>query len=178
MTTLYKVAGMGMLWALAMAGSAEAQLSRDGGRTQISADQLVVAERESQAVYLGAVDAVQGDARLRADKLTISFEGTSDSPDGGGFGSIDTMLAEGNVYYITPDLRARGDTGNYNADTEIIELLGNVVISRGTDIAEGDCLRLNVPTGESTLGCKNGTKGRVTTVITPQSDESDASESD
>jgi len=88
------------------------------------------------------------------------------------------MLAEGNVYYITPDLRARGDTGNYNADTEIIELLGNVVISRGTDIAEGDCLRLNVPTGESTLGCKNGTKGRVTTVITPQSDESDVSESD
>ena len=170
-------ASLCILGAFMIAYPAQAQLSAEGGRTQISADRLDVAERESTAVYVGAVDAIQGDARLRADKLTINFSGTDDSPEGGGFGSIETMLADGDVFYITPDLSARGDTGNYDADTEIITLTGNVVISRGSDIAQGDCLSLNVPTGESTLGCsapgEGGQRGRVTTVITPGTNNSD-----
>ncbi len=170
-------ASLCILGAFMIAYPAQAQLSAEGGRTQISADRLDVAERESTAVYVGAVDAVQGDARLRTDKLTINFSGTDDSPNGGGFGSIETMLAEGNVYYVTPDLKARGDKGAYSQDSDVIILTGNVVISRGSDIATGDCLRMKVETGESTLGCKvpgqTGPRQRPTTIINPQSNNSD-----
>lgn len=159
---------LGLLLAL----PASAQLSREGGRTQINSNELKVAERESRAVFIGEVDAVQGDARLRADTLTVNFAGTDVDQEGGGFGDIQDMLAEGNVYYVTPQLTARGNRGTYAALDETIVLTGDVVISRGDDIARGECLTLKVETGESTLGCggksEGGDKGRVTLIITPE----------
>lgn len=149
---------------------ANAQLSRDGGKTQINSDKLQVADRESRAVFIGRVDAVQGDARLRADTLTVNFAGTGARAEGGGFGDIDNMLAEGNVFYVTPDFTARGNKGTYAALDETIVLTGDVIISRGDDIAQGECLTLKVETGESTLGCGSGESGagkRVTLIITP-----------
>ena len=81
------------------------------------------------------------------------------------------------MFYITPDLRARGDKGTYDEAANVIVLTGNVVISRGSDIATGDCLRMKVETGESTLGCKvpgqTGPRQRPTTIINPQSNNND-----
>jgi len=181
MKTVFKPSGRrGALWriggalaaGLVLALPANAQLSREGGRTQINSNELKVAERESQAIFIGEVDAVQGDARLRADTLTVNFAGTDVGQQSGGFGDIQDMLAEGNVYYVTPQLTARGNRGTYAAADETIVLTGDVVISRGDDIARGECLTLKVETGESTLGCggqgDDGDKGRVTLIITPE----------
>ena len=155
---------------------AGAQLSRDGGRTQIGANQLEVAERDSRAVYIGDVDVVQGDARLRADRLTINFAGNSTSENGGGFGDIDNMIAEGNVFYITPELRARGNRGEYQAATETIVLTGDVIISRCGDVAKGEKLVLKTETGQSTLdGGENAE--RVVTIIDPEEDTAQECES-
>lgn len=145
---------------------AAAQLSPDGGPVQITAAQLDVFEKENRAVYVGDVDVIQSTARLRADKLTINFKS---SESGGGFSSPDTMVAEGDVFYVTPDLRARGDRGVYTSDTDTVLLTGNVILSRGEDIATGDCLTLRISAGQSTLGCgeSDGTGRRVTTQITP-----------
>jgi len=160
-----------LLAGLVLALPAHAQLSREGGRTQINSNELKVAERESRAVFIGEVDAVQGDARLRADTLTVNFAGTDVDQEGGGFGDIQDMLAEGNVFYVTPQLTARGNRGTYAAADETI-VTGDVVISRGDDIARGECLTLKVETGESTLGCGSQSeaadKGRVTLIITPE----------
>lgn len=153
---------------LLLAWPASAQLSRDGGRTQIGAAKLDVAERDSIATYTGDVDVVQGDARLRADKLTINFSGNPDNPNGGGFGDILTMLAVGDVYYITPALTARGDRGTYDAETEEIVLIGNVLVSRCEDVAKGQRLTFNVSTGQSSLDGKKADgeeSSRVVTII-------------
>jgi len=131
-----------------------------------------VAERESRAVYLGDVDVVQGDARLRADKLTINFAGDPNSANGGGLGDIDNMVAEGNVFYITPDLRARGNRGEYNASTETIVLTGDVIISRCGDVAKGEKLILKTETGQSTLDGGDG-GDRVVTVIGTETNTTD-----
>lgn len=157
-----------LMGGLLLAGSATAQLSRDGGQTQIFANKLDVAERNSLAVYVGDVDVVQGEARLRADKLTINFAGNPQSENGGGFGDILNMLADGNVFYITPALRARGDKGTYDAETETIILTGNVIVSRCEDVAKGERLTFNVATGQSSLdGGQDKTEEstRVVTVI-------------
>ena len=156
------------------AGAASAQLSPDGGPIQVNADRLDVFEKENRAVYVGNVDVVQSTARLQADKLTINFKTSGEGPEGGlsaGFTSPDTMVAEGDVFYVTPDLKARGDKGIYTSDTDTVEFTGNVILSRGEDIAQGECLTLQISAGQSTLGCGTGT-GRVTTVITPDSQDS------
>lgn len=151
---------------LVLALPASAQLSREGGRTQIGADKLDVAERDSIAVYSGDVDVVQGDARLRADTLTINFAGNAASQNGGGFGEILTMMALGNVYYITPALRAKGDQGTYDAKTEEIVLTGNVIVSRCEDVAQGQRLTFNVSTGQSSLDGQDSSDGKPSRVVT------------
>lgn len=158
-----------------LSAPANAQLSRQGGKIQVGADQLDVAERDNQAIYIGNVDVVQGDARLRADRLIINFGSSSDDDTraagvAGGFGDLTNMLAEGEVFYITPDLRARGDRGVYTASTDTVVLTGNVIVSRGQDIAKSECLTLNITAGQSTLGCvSDDTSGeRVISIFNPR----------
>ncbi len=173
--------GLSMVWLCSvMPGSALAQLGSSDAQVQISADTLQARERESRLIYLGNVDVTQGDARLRADNLTINFQpGTDGQASGvsGSFDEIETMVATGDVFYITPDLRARGDEGIYTRQTDTVFLKGNVVITRGEDnVAKGDCLTLELSSGVSTLGCgdeiaADEATSRVVTVINTQSSE-------
>ncbi len=160
---------LGLLAMLALPFAAMAQLSPNGGPIQVNADRLDVFERQNQAVYIGNVDVIQSTARLRADRLVINFRSDATGREdgiGGGFSSPETMEAEGDVFYVTPDLRARGDRGVYTSETDTVVLTGNVILSRGEDIATGECLTLQISAGRSTLGCAES-GGRVTTQITP-----------
>jgi len=150
---------------------ASGQLSDQGGPIRVSADRSSVMDREREVVMTGNVDIIQGDARLRADKVTLSYSGDgAGSGVGGGFGDIRTMFAEGEVFYITPDLRARGDTGEYVAETERITLSGEVVLIRCNDVARGRQLIIDVAAGTSTL---SGGDGRVGMFIEPSEDGSE-----
>lgn len=146
--------------AATLAGGAAAQLSSEGGPIRVNADTSSVLERERRVVVVGNVDIVQGDARLRADEVTLFYSGRSDD-DGssgisGGFGDIESMRATGDVFYVTPDLKARGDVGVYDANSDIIRLTGEeVVLIRGEDVARGCQLELKVAEGRSNLkGCE------------------------
>ena len=70
------VLAIGLSGALTFAASA--QISGQRGPIQIEADQLDFIDSEARAVYVGNVDAVQGDARIRAEQLTIYFEQRSE----------------------------------------------------------------------------------------------------
>jgi len=145
--------------AVGLAGSASAQLSSEGGPIRVNADTSSVLERERRVVVIGNVDIVQGDARLRADQVTLFYSDRSGGGAGGiggGFGDIESMTATGDVFYVTPELKARGDVGTYNAMTDIITLTGEeVVLIRGEDVARGCELELKVSEGRSNLkGCE------------------------
>ncbi|MEO0464931.1 MAG: LptA/OstA family protein [Pseudomonadota bacterium] len=146
--------------AFLLVGSASAQLSSEGGPIRVNADTSSVLERERRVVVIGNVDIVQGDARLRADQVTLFYSDRDGETGGGGiggsFGDIERMTAVGDVFYVTPDLKARGDTGTYNATTDVITLTGEeVVLIRGEDVATGCELELKVAEGRSNLkGCE------------------------
>lgn len=177
---------IGSCIALTLALPGAAQLSREGGRTQINADRADVSEKENQTVFVGNVDVIQGDARLRADQLTIYFRENQSNGSGvsGGFGGDpERMVAEGDVFYVTSDLQARGDRAVYLDATRVVTMEGNVLLSRGEDnVARGECLTLNVDTGQSTLGCgEEGTRIVVTfnsDNVSPGENEPDATEPD
>ena len=158
---------------LVFSGMAHAQLSSKGGPIQVEADRGEVLERQKRAIYTGNVDVTQGDARLRADKVTVVYDGQTDSTASGtGFGDLTAIIAEGEVFYVTPDLKARGNKGTYDAMTEVIRLEGDVIITRGDDVARGEHLELYLRDGRSVLGDAEG--GRIKTVLTPG--DSEASE--
>ena len=156
---------------LATALPAQAQISADGGPIRLNADRSSVFEREQRVNVVGNVDIVQGTARLRADRVTLFYSpGTGAAGGtGSGFGAIEQIVAAGEVFYITPELKARGDRGTYAAETDTITLEDNVVLIRCEDVARGDKLIIRVTEGRTTL--EGGEEGRVQMLIVPGSED-------
>ena len=162
-----------MTAAMLMAAPAMAQLSGKGGPIQVKADRSEVLDRRKQVIITGNVDIVQADTALRADKVVLSYTGTSATRSGGiggSFGDIKTMEATGNVFYLTPELKATGESGVYDAVNETIKLDGKeVILQRGEDFATGKCLVMNLKAGRTDLyGSPCGTeedRGRVVFLI-------------
>ena len=158
-----------LLACAAMAAPAWAQISSEGGPIYINSDRTESLERERKVLLIGNVDIQQGDARLRADKVTLVFsgkEGGGTSTLGGSFGQIQSMLAEGEVFYVTPELKAKGDRGLYEANIDTITMTGNVALMRGRDVAEGETLKLEIKNRRTTL---DGGDGRTRMMIDPDS---------
>ena len=156
-----------------LAAPAMAQLSGKGGPIQVKADRSEVLDKQKQVVITGNVDIVQADTALRADKVVLNYTGSSATRScgiGGSFGDIKSMQATGNVFYLTPDLKANGQTGVYDAVNETVKLGGpEVILQRGEDYATGKCLVMNLKAGRTDLyGSPCGTEensGRVIFLI-------------
>lgn len=145
---------------------AMAQLSGDGGPIRVNADTSEVLEKQRKVVLIKDVDIMQGDARLRANRVTINYSAGEEAAAGamGGFGDIQTLVAEGEVFYVTPDLKATGQRGVYDAQSDTITLTGDVVLVRGEDVATGSRLVMRLAEGRTIL---DGGEGRVQFNITP-----------
>ena len=159
-----------MTAAALFAPAALAQISGEGGPIRVNAGSSEVIERQRQVVLIDEVDIMQGDARLRANRVTISYAGGGDTEATGmgGFGDIRSLEAEGEVFYVTPELKATGDRGIYDAQADTITLTGDVVLVRGEDVATGSRLVMRLEEGRTTL---DGGEGRVQFNISPNSAE-------
>jgi len=149
-----------------LAGHAAAQVSGQGGPIRVNADRSEVIERQRQVVLIDNVDIMQGDARLRANRVTINYAGSGQTETSGltGFGDISSMEAVGEVYYVTPEIKATGDRGNYDAASDTIALTGDVVLIRGEDVATGKRLVMKLSEGRTVL---DGGEGQVQMQINP-----------
>lgn len=152
---------------------AAAQVSGQGGPIRVNADRSEVIERQRQVVLIDNVDIMQGDARLRANRVTINYAGSGETETSGltGFGDISSMEAVGEVYYVTPDIKATGDRGTYDAASDTITLTGDVVLIRGEDVATGRTLVMKLSEGRTIL---EGGDGQVQMNINPNQDGGDS----
>lgn len=150
--------------ALAQAGA----ISPPGeGPLDVSADDLDVFDRENRIVYSGDVNAVRGNTRLRADRIEVFFE----PAQGGGFGSVTRLVADGEVFYVTPAEVIRGDRGVYDFVAGEIVLTGDVVLTQGCNVSTGSQLTANLDTGVSQLaGSQDDAGERVRSVFFPGRD--------
>jgi len=144
-----------------------AQVSGEGGPIRVNADRSEVLDKERKVLLIDNVDITQGTARLRSDLVTLEYGGGGDTTTtglGSSFGDIRTMTARGNVFYITPDLKANGDVGVYVASTDTITMTGNIILVRGDDVAKGERLTIELAAGKTTL---DGGGSQVNMVIVP-----------
>jgi len=157
------IAGCSSALALGLlsAAPAQAQLSRDSSApVDLTADQLEVANAQCMATWRGSAEALQADARLRADVLKIYNQVGAARPQASGpsCGAVKKMEAEGNVYYVTPQQRVRGDAAVYDAATETIVMTGDVVAAQGRNVLRGERMVIHVKTGEAQM--QTNVKGR------------------
>jgi len=167
---LRKAAGAALCLAL-LATPALAQISSEGGPIYINSARTESLENERKVLLVGNVDIQQGTARLRADTVTIRFRpaaagggNSSGSSVISGFGQVENIVAEGNVYYVTPELKAKSERGVYELATDTITMTGKVALMRERDVAEGETLRMEVKNRRTTL---EGGSGRTRMVIDP-----------
>jgi len=147
---------------------------------EISADALEVLQADQVAIFSGNVDALQGDLRLQASELRVHYS----SGEGTG-GEISQLDANGDVHVSSPGETARGDSAIYNVLDAQVTMEGNVVLTQGGNVIQGDRLTIDLASGHSRIEggasvvTEDNGDGRVRGVFTiPRGEEGDATPED
>ena len=149
-------------------GSAQAQIAPGGGPIDIAADSLSVDDSTRTQTWSGKVEALQGQNRLRADRLVV-FHGKSGGGSAGGaaaMGDIEKMEARGNVYFVSPTQVVRGDVAVYTQATDTLVVTGDVILKQGENVLKGSRLVVQVGAGRATMD--EGSGSRVRGVFYPE----------
>ena len=155
----------GIALAAAVFGSAPAfaQINKQGGPIEVTASgSLEARSDEGLSIYTKDVVVTQGDARLKTDKLTVVCAKAAPDPKAvrganQSCGEVTSLIAEGAVYYITPDGKIRGDRAVYDYAAKIITVTGDVILSRDDgSVVNGTQLIYNVDAGRATMTSSNG----------------------
>lgn len=168
-----KLAALAVVAMAVIATPAAAQLSQSNSDApvDITADALEVVNNECVSIWSGSAEALQDRTRLRADVIKTYSKKSTGRPGavGGSCGALDRMEAIGNVYYVTPQQKVRGDNANYDVTAERIVITGDVVAVSGPNVIRGDRLVVNVATGDAQMqsGAKGPGKARPRAVIYP-----------
>jgi len=138
--------------------------TRSKAPIDITANEAEVIQSKCLAIWRGAADALyEKAAKLPRVEFTrptsVIGKNTVESLQSGiiyGFaaqvdGITERIVAEGHVYYVTPQQNARGDHAVYSAAADQIVITGDVILVQGRNVARGDKLTLKVSTREATL---------------------------
>lgn len=150
---------------LCMGGAVQAQSDESFGDQdhdrsapiEIVSDTLDVDDENGVAVFTGNVVATQDDMLLEGQEVRAYYNEAGD---------IERIEAYEDVVFISAGDRATGDEGTYYMDTEMVIMMGNVVVVRDGGLSsKGDEARINLATGRAQMA------GRVRTILTPQASE-------
>ena len=143
------------------AAGAQAQVSSEGGPVMVGGDSMHMDELAHTQTLVGRVEVIQDNARLRADKVVITRQ---PGANGRGFGEVVTIVATGNVYYVTPESTMKGDQAVYTKATDDMVLTGDVILTQNQNVTTGTRLVYNLTQKTTTFDA--GT-GRVKAIIYP-----------
>ena len=138
------------------------QMNRDQP-VKIESNTLEVRDKSQQATFTGSVKLTQGETILQCQTLVIFYEdnATPAGPkkgapataqkSGGGLGGqqIKRAEAKGDVRVTQKDQTARGDSGVFDVKSNSVTLIGNVVLTQGTNVVRGDRMFVDLNTGIS-----------------------------
>ena len=136
----------------------------------INAGRLDFLDKESKLVYSGGVVASQGDATLKCSKLTIFLvKGAMKNAQSGSGSSgdqIERMEAAGPVTITSKDQVGTGNSGLFDKKKNVVYLIGNPVLTQGSNITRGGPkARLVYDLNSGRARISGG--GRVTSVFVP-----------
>jgi lipopolysaccharide export system protein LptA len=156
-----RVAALALLlgWAMAPTGRAQTNLAgpadADDKVTVITSDRLTYDYAKHYALFEQNVVVTDPQLKILADRLMVIFD------EGG---KAKSVKAEGQVYLIQADKKAKAETAVYDVSTGEIVLTGRPQVSRGRDTLTGD--KITFWRNENRMKCEP--KARL--VIYPDSD--------
>lgn len=150
-----------MIALMLSAGPAMAQNIAFGGMSadvsapvEVSADNLSVSQSDGSAVFIGNVVIGQGEMRLAADRVTVIYAA-------GGQDRIKSLKAEGQVTLVNGPDAAEAAQADYDVESGIVLLTGDVVLTQGPNVLTGQKVRVDLGAGTAQA------EGRVRSVLQP-----------
>jgi len=144
---------------------------------QIDAATLEMRDKKKEATFSGNVKVVQGDTTMTSKTLVVFYESSSpaapappanskaaaksapmqsNTPGPGGSSSIKRLEARGNVVVTQKDQVVTGETAVFDTKTNLITMLGGVVLTQGKNVLRGDRLLVDMTTGVSRVESDSG----------------------
>jgi lipopolysaccharide export system protein LptA len=147
---------------------------------QIEAASLEMRDKKKEATFSGNVKVVQGDTTMTSKVLVVFYESSdqtqntasvppanakgaaksapiqSATPGPGGSSSIKRLEAKGNVVVTQKDQVVTGETAVFDTKTNLITMLGGVVLTQCKNVLKGDRLLVDMTTGVSRVESDSG----------------------
>ncbi|MBV9560074.1 MAG: LPS ABC transporter substrate-binding protein LptA [Bradyrhizobium sp.] len=146
---------------------------------QIEAASLEMRDKKKEATFAGNVKVVQGDTTMTSKTLVVFYESSQSSgatppakgaaksqapaapmqaatPGPGGASSIKRLEARGNVVVTQKDQVVTGETAVFDTKTNLITMLGGVVLTQCKNVLKGDRLLVDMTTGVSRVESDSG----------------------
>lgn len=124
----------------------------------IDAAKLDYFDKEQKLVYTGDVIATQGQTKVRSTVMTVYL----DKSGFGGQQDVRRVEMKGPVTVVQKDRVGTGNSGIYDKAENKWYLIGNVTLTQGTTVTQGDRLIYDLGTGRATV------MGGARTVLTPK----------
>lgn len=143
---------------------------------QIEAASLEMRDKKKEATFSGNVKVVQGDTTMTSKTLVVFYDSGGDkpatpppaakpakgapmqsaTPGPGGSSSIKRLEARGNVVVTQKDQVVTGETAVFDTRTNLITMLGGVVLTQCKNVLRGDRLAVDMTTGVSRVESDTG----------------------
>lgn len=163
----------------ALAGAALAQVQQQAGVSalkghnsnapvDVTADRIEVQDRADRAIFVGNVHATQAELTLDTERLTVAYSNkpsaaaskpattpasaqpATANPTGSGV-QIHRLDAAGGVVVHSPSETAKGEFGIYDLDRKLITVIGNVQLTQGQNVVNGQRLVINLDSGRAVV---------------------------
>src|SRR5438034_3064936 len=143
---------------------------------QIEAASLEMRDKKKEATFSGNVKVVQGDTTMTSKSLVVFYDSgpapaapqpaapkgsksasmQSATPGPGGSSSIRRLEAKGSVVVTQKDQVVTGETAVFETKSNLITMLGGVVLTQGKNVLRGDRLMVDMTTGVSRVESGSG----------------------
>ena len=151
---------------------------------QIEAATLEMRDKKKEATFSGNVKVIQGDTTMTSKTLVVFYESTgapaggapaatpananakaapakgapipAAAPGPGGASSIKRLEARGSVVVTQKDQVVTGETAVFDTKTNLVTMLGGVVLTQGKNVLRGDRLMVDMTTGVSRVESDSG----------------------
>jgi lipopolysaccharide export system protein LptA len=143
---------------------------------KIEAASLEMRDKKKEATFSGNVKVVQGDTTMTSKTLVVFYDSTpapaaapapntkaaksaaiqSATPGPGGSSSIRRLEARGSVVVTQKDQVVTGETAVFDTKSNLITMLGGIVLTQGKNVLRGDRLMVDITTGVSRVESDSG----------------------
>lgn len=165
MHTLHVTVLLILCAALPCLGAEEADLP-----ISIEANRMVSQENKHSVVFIGKVDARQGNLIIRSDEMTVFY---TESPESKGSDAkqptnqVEKLISTGNVKVSQGDWLGTGDRMDYFAKERKAVLSGNAKAWQGQNMVTGKTIVYYLDEKRSVVEPDGASGGRVRAVIHP-----------